>query len=395
MAAADTPAPGFWRCLRREWPVLLQPAEQAGLLWLPLAGVVILAAIFARSVITDLPIAVIDQDATATSRQLVRWLDATPGLRVVARPVTPQDGWAALRRGDVYAVVQVPRDLARDLKQGRAADVPAWYNAQFLTASSTVARDLQAAVTGFATSVEAKGRLARGETREIALLRLNPIGMQRTMLFNPQMNYGPFLVTALGVTVLHIAAMMAAVRAIGRELRDGTAPDWLASAGGSRGLALAGKLAVPFGLHLSLGLGMLAFWHGVVGWPIRGNGALLALALVAMIAAYYALGATFVLVTSNYRLASGAAAFFTAPALAFAGITFPLDAMPGPAWAWGRFLPLTSYLQLQVEQTARGASVASSLPGLFALLAYVLAGTILAFALLPRRARNPADWGHR
>ena len=170
------------------------------------------------------------------------------------------EAWAQLRRGDVYGVVLVPRDFAQDLKGGRAVELPAWYNAQYLTAGNVVARDLQTAVAGFGASVEARGRLARGETRAIASVRLNPVGTQRSTLFNPEMNYGPFLVTGIGAAILHIAAMLAAVRAVGRELRDGTAPAWLASAGGSRGVALAAKLAVPFAVQVTLGLGMLIAW---------------------------------------------------------------------------------------------------------------------------------------
>jgi hypothetical protein len=57
-------------------------------------------------------------------------------------------------------------------------------------------------------------------------------------------------------------------------------------------------------------------------------------------------------------------------------------------------LPLTSYLQLQIEQTARGASVAASLPQLGALLAFTLAGAAVALTLVRRRATQPASWGH-
>jgi len=387
--------PGFWACLAREWSELRRPGEQVALFWLPLAAVVLAWAIFARGVMQDLPVAVVDQDATATSRQFIRALDATAGLRVHARPPTLDEAWSQLRRGDVYGVVLVPRDFAQELKGGRAVELPAWYNAQYLTAGNVVARDLQTAAAGFGAGVEGRGRLARGETREIASVRLNPVGTQRSTLFNPEMNYGPFLVTGIGAAILHIAAMLAAVRAVGRELRDATAPAWLASAGGSRWIALAAKLAVPFAVQVALGLSMLVAWHGLLGWPVRGQGWLLAAGMVGLVAAYVSLGAAFALVTANYRLASSAAAFFTAPALAFGGVTFPLESMPGPAWGWGRLLPLTSYLQLQIEQTARGAPVAVSLPQLLALCGYALAGAAAALALVRWRALDPKSWGHR
>lgn len=364
------------------------------LLWVPLGALVLAWAIFSRGVAQDIPMAVVDRDASAASRQFVRWLDATPGLRVTVRPTSIEAGWAAVRRGEIYGLVLVPREFAREIKRGRGVEIPAWYNAQFLPVANVVSGNLQAAAAGFGAALEIRSRLTRGEAMPIARVRLNPIAAQRTTLFIPQLNYVPFLVTGLAAAILHIAAMLAAVRAIGRELRAGTAPAWLASAGGSRLAALAGKLALPFVAHATLGLATLIVWHGVLGWPVRGHGALLAAGMVALMAAYYALGAAVVLVTSNYRLASSVAAFLTAPALAFGGVTYPLEAMPWPAWSWGWLLPLTSYLQLQIEQTARGAPAAAAWPQFAVLLIFTLAGTAVALALLRRRATEPKAWGH-
>ncbi len=226
-------------------------------------------------------------------------------------------------------------------------------------------------------------------------MRLNPVAAQRTTLFNPQLNYGPFLVPGLGAAILHMAAMLAAVRAVGRELRDGTVPAWLTCAGGRAGSAVAGKLAAPFLGHVALALAALIVWHGVLGWPVRGSGLLLTAGMIAMLAAYYALGAAVVLVTANYRLATGVAAFLTAPAIAFGGVTFPLESMPGPAWVWGRVLPLTSYLQLQIEQTARGATLASSLPQFVVLVVVAFVGGAAVLLLVRRRAVQPESWGRR
>lgn len=391
----STQAPGFWRCLEREWAELRRPIEQCALLWIPLLALVLTWAIFARGVAQDLPMAVVDEDNSAASRQFIRWLDATSGLHVIVHATALDEAWAGIRRGDVYGVVLVPRDFARDLKRGRGVELPAWYNAQFLPVANVVSRDLQAAAAGFGAALETRARLLRGETRAIATVRLNPITTQRTTLFNPQLNYGPFLVTGIAAAVLHIAAILAAVRGIGRELRAGTAAEWFASAGGGRVVALAGKLALPFLVHVALGLATLIAWHGVLGWPVRGSGTMLAGGMIALLAAYYALGAAIVLVTSNYRLASSTAAFLTAPALAFGGVTFPLEAMPWPAWTWGRLLPLTSYLQLQIEQTARGAPVLASLPQLGALVVVAFVGSMVALALVRRRATQPEAWGHR
>lgn len=62
-----------------------------------------------------------DQDHSALSRQLIRFLQATPGLQVIRPYANTTEVTQAMRRAEAYAVVSIPPDFARSLKQGRAA----------------------------------------------------------------------------------------------------------------------------------------------------------------------------------------------------------------------------------------------------------------------------------
>src|SRR5690606_41279965 len=55
--------------------------------WVPLLALALLAWMFTAGVPRELPVAVVDHDNSAVSRELVRSLDAVPGLRVASRPV--------------------------------------------------------------------------------------------------------------------------------------------------------------------------------------------------------------------------------------------------------------------------------------------------------------------
>ena len=96
--------------------------------------------------------------------------------------------------------------------------------------------------------------------------------------------------------------------------------------------------------------------------------------------------------TANYRLASSVAAFVTAPALAFAGLTFPLGSMPAAAEAWGQALPLTAFVRVQLEQASRGAPLSESLPELVLLAGVALISLAIALPLLHWRAGDPKCW---
>lgn len=382
--------------LRREWADLVgSPLAQAQLLWLPVAVIVLLWAIFAKGTATELPLAVVDLDHSSASRQLVRSLDASPGLAVSLRSTTLADARSAVRRGEVEGIVLIPADFRRALKRGEATEVTAWYNAQFLLTGNAISREVQAVVLTYSAQASALSRLARGESRAVVAIKLQPIEARRDSLHNPYLNYVPFLVAGLAATVVQMFAMLGAVRVVGRELRDGTAGAWLEASGGRIGIAVAGKLVLPTVSGVVIGAAFLGGLHGWLGWPMPGGWAVLLGALILMVLAYEGLGLLVIGLTANYRLASSVAAFMTAPALAFSGLTFPLSSMPAAAETWGRLLPLTTFVEVQLAQAGRGAPAGESVFDLALLASVALISVAVALPLLRWRARNPQCWGRR
>lgn len=386
----------LWVVLRREWSdVGGSSLAQLQLLWLPLGAIALLWAIFAGGTASELPLAVVDLDQSSLSRQLVRSLDASPGLAVARRAVTMEDAWSAVRRGEVEGVVLIPADFQRQIKRGVESEVMAWFNAQFLLTGNAISRELQTVVLTFSAQVAARTRLARGESKAAVRMTLQPIAARRDSLHNPYLNYVPFLVAGLAAAVVQMFAMLGAVRVVGQELRDGTAGQWIASGGGSIVVAVAGKLVAPTVSGVVIGAAFLAGLHGWLGWPMPGSWTVLLGALGLMVLAYEGLGLLVVGITANYRLASSVAAFVTAPALAFAGLTFPLGNMPAAAEAWGRALPLTTFVQVQIAQAGRGAPAADSWPALALLGGVGLLSFGAAIPLLRWRARDASCWGRR
>jgi ABC-2 type transport system permease protein len=382
--------------LRREWADLSDSLlAQAQLLWLPVAVIALLWAIFSSGTASELPLAIVDLDHSSASRQLVRSLDASPGLAVDLHSTTLVDARAAVRRGDVEGIVLIPTGFRRTLKRGEGGEVTAWFNAQFLLTGNTISRELQSVVLTYSAQVSALSRLARGESPAAVAIKLQPIAARRDSLHNPYLNYVPFLVAGLAAAVVQMFAMLGAVRVVGRELRDGTAGTWLAASGGRIGPAVTGKLVVPTVSGVVIGAAFLGGLHGWLGWPMPGSWMVLLGALILMVVAYEGLGLLVVGLTANYRLASSVAAFVTAPALAFAGLTFPLGSMPAAAEAWGRVLPLTAFVRVQLAQAGRGAPASESVKDLVLLAGAALISLAVALPLLHWRARNPKCWGRQ
>ena len=378
------------RELRR---IATRPKEPLLLLALPALALLLTYAIFSAGLPRELPVAVVDQDHSRLSRQLVRMIDATPTVRVAARPADPEEAKELVLRGAVYAWVQVPAGLERDVKRGAAEPVVAYTNAQLLVPASLVRRDLLAATSTLSAGVKLRRLRAAGETEAAALARVEPVRADIHPLYNPQLNYVSYIFVALFPTLLHVFVLVAAVNSVGAELREGTAGEWLAAGRGSLARALAGKLLPSTAAFTGVAAAAMAVLFRGVGVPMRGSAALLLAGTVLFVLAYQAIGVCLVGLFPNLRFATSVAAFLASPAFAYAGVTFPTIAMPAFARVWGSLLPLTHYLRLLVEQAMKGAPPAVSAPELLALLAFPALLPPLAWRRLRRAASEPGFWG--
>lgn len=384
--------------LRREARRLAaDPWDLAMVTWVPLLGVALLWWIFSAGIPRHLAVGVVDDDHSSLSRQLVRMLDATPGVQVTQHYANAAEAERALRAVDVYAVVAIPRDFARTVKEGRAAEVTLLHNAQMGTHSGLLQRDVRTAVGTLSAGIEMAARNKRGEPARAVRVSMEPIHTQMVALFNVSGNYEQFLGAALIPALLHILAMTAGAWAVGRELRDRSLGEWLgvghrfATAAG----ALLGKLALPWATLTLTGLLALVGITWGRGWHPPGHLGWVAAALALLMAVSVAAGAALAALTRSLRTALSGAGFFAAPAFAFSGVAFPLAGMPASARAWAEAMPFTHYIRLQIEQLQMGAPLATSVSTVVALLVAAAVLWLVGAAALHRAAARPATWGGR
>lgn len=361
------------------------------MLVLPLLSFALLWAIFQQQVPRNLPVVVCDEDHSALSREIIRRIDATPSMRVAAVDDFAQ-GRNLIMTRKAYALIRIPAGTEREVGRGMTAEIACLYNAQFILPGSMVTRDLGQLVATLSQGIDIRRRQGRGDTDAAARVHAEPIRVDQHALFNPQLNYVYYLLTMLLPTMLQIFILITAVQAIGSELKEGTASEWLATAG-STWRAVLGKL-LPQTIHyLFLGMFMIILLFQWLKVPVRGSLGTIAAGTVLFVMAYQAMGLFLASWFANLRLATSAAAFYSAPAFAFTGVTFPLMAMPFLGRVWGGMLPLTYYLQLLVGQAIRGTPARNALPECLILLAFVVVLPLISLHRMERVVRQSRYWG--
>ena len=131
--------------------------------------------------------------------------DATP---LAAAPCANAAEPPAFCSAEVYAVVRIPGDFTRTVKQGRAAQVTLLHNAQLGTHSGLIQRDVRTVVGTLSAGIEMAARNKRGEPAQTVRVSMEPVRTGMVTLFNASLDYEQFA-AALLPAPLHILAMTA------------------------------------------------------------------------------------------------------------------------------------------------------------------------------------------
>ena len=351
--------------------------------------------IFSAGQPTGLPVAIVDDDNTSTSRQISRLIEATPGVKMVRDYTNVSTALDAIRTRQIFAVLVIPKGLEKDVLSGHPGQLVLQLNSQYSTYSSTIERNITGAVLTAGVGIGLERLKMGGMFSDAAISVAMPVSISAMPLFNEGPDYEVFLGATLIAALFHILAIIMAVTAVGRELRDGTASEWLASANGSLSIALIAKI-LPYFVALNIyALVFVAFFQMQAPNSYSGNLFSIWLTLIAMTAAAMAVGILIVAATKNFRMGLSVGGFYSAPAFAYSGQAFPLIAMPDAAQYWASILPLTHWLQLYNQMWIAGAPLTEALRPFAIILLMLLVSIVPAYLLLKRNAFEPSNWGSR
>ncbi|MGF1875251.1 ABC transporter permease [Photobacterium frigidiphilum] len=362
----------------REWRILLSDSWlKAMVFWLPVVLFFSMWLIFSAGIARDLPIGVVDLDHSRLSRGLVRYYDASPTLAVTNVYTSATEGSHALKNADIYALIVLPAQLEKDTLLGRAPEVTAFYNSQYILVGKLINSAMVQAQGTYTAGIDTLENMANGSPVPLqALGQAVPIQSQITPLFNSNSHYGQFLVSAAIPAIWQILIVATTVLAMSAEFRQKGISAWLANSPINHVIAKLLPYTLLFWLQ-----GFIFLWamYGVLEWPMHGSWFILSLSQLLMVVACQSMGAAFFLLTLDSTRAISLVAGFTAPAFAFMGVTFPATDMPFLAQLWRAMLPVSHYIEIQIQQVDYGASLADAIPNMIALACF---GFVLLVAMM-------------
>ena len=170
MSSSQTYSP-FRSVLLREWRRMTSRRLYLCVcIILPLFTLFFMATIFGNGQMENIPIGIVDQDNTASSRAIARNISAVPTFKVTRHFVNEEAARKAVQKKEIYGYLSIPPKFEQDAISGKNATLSYYYHYALLS----VGGELMAA---FETS--------------LAPVSLSPIVMQAVALGVEQDHYIP------------------------------------------------------------------------------------------------------------------------------------------------------------------------------------------------------------
>lgn len=340
----------------------------------PLFCFVFFTSLMAEGLPTDMPLGLVDNDNTTTSRSLTRNLDAFEMTSIKEQYANVTEAREAVQRGDIYGFYYIPKGTTRKAQRQELPVVSFYTNYSYLVAGSLLYRDMRT-MSELASGAASRTVLyAKGATERQAMAFLQPIVIDSHAINNPWLNYNVYLSNVILPGLLMLFIFMVTVFSIGTEVKYNTVHDWLIMARGSMFHALAGKLLPQTLIFFLIGIAFAIGLYGVLHFPCHCGLSTMLLVMFLGIIGAQGLGVFMFAMLPTLRMSLSFASLWGVISFSICGMSYPVMAMHPTLQGLSLLFPLRHYFLLYVNCALDGYPLMNAAP-------YVVG--LLLFALLP------------
>lgn len=363
----------LWNVMKRECRELVsRPLYLFCMVIAPLFCYVFFTTLMDSGLPINMPVGVVDQDMTSTSRELIRNLDAFEQTAVTAHYPTINEARAAMQRREIYGFYYIPENTSANVQAQRQPTVSFYTNNTLLIAGSLLYKDMKM-MSELASGSAARATLyARGATEDQAMAFLQPIIIDAHPLNNPWLNYSVYLCNTFAPGVLMLLIFMITVYSIGVEIKDRRAREWLRTGNNSIYISLAGKLLPHTVIFFLMGILYNVYLYGFLHFPCNSGIMPMLLATLCLVLASQAMGVLMIGTLPTLRLGLSFASLWGVLSFSMCGLSFPTMAMHPVLQGLANLFPLRHYFLIYVDQALNGYPMIYSWVNYVALLIFMM-----------------------
>lgn len=365
--------------------IVRRPVYWCGFFLLPLFAFLLLAGLMWNGMPLQAPIAIVDRDGSAMSRQITQSLASMQLVDYVESPQSFTEARHMMQEGKVYGFFMIPEDFEGKLLGGDSPVITYYTNMTYFVPGSLLFK------TFTTTSLFTKAGLvmsvldAAGAEMLIddPTSLLQPVGIQARGLGNPGLNYAIYLGNSFIPCCLQLMIMLVTCFSLGQEIKYGASVRLMQMSGGSIIKALFGKLLPQTVIWMVVCLFMTSWMYRWNGYPMYGSWWWFGLSQALFVLASQAMGVFFFGVTPNLRMSLSQAALLGILSFSIAAFSFPVESMYGAVGIFSWVMPTRYQFLVYIDQALNARPIYYSRIWFAAYCGYLL----LPFTLLWRIKR--------
>ncbi|WP_405605587.1 ABC transporter permease [Polaribacter sp. Asnod1-A03] len=351
---------------------------------LPFVFILFFNSLLSKGVARDLPVAVVDLDQSATSRNIIAQLDAAPEIEIGFFPENQQKGEELIRLGKAYGVITIPKNIEADLKSGKQVTIINQYNSNLLLAGGLENKAFRKVIGTISAGINIEKQRKQGVSKQQAIINYKPIIANNHTLSNPYTNYSYYLNTGFLTMFLQLFVMLTTIYCFGSDLKYSKGDKLLNITKGSLLAIILGKVLPYTFWFFLIGIVTLLSMYVWQDFPFFGSKLTVLAGLLLLIIANQCYALYFVSVSNSFREALTFGSGFAAVSLSFSGVTFPIFGMPTVLQWVSQIFPFTHFFELLLDQSQRGFPVFYSLKAIIILVVLSIVSISLSWFKLKR-----------
>ena len=372
----------LWNIARREtYRIATKPMYLFCIIIAPIFCFVFFSTLMSKGLPTDMPAGVVDLDNTATTRNIIRNLNAFQHIEITAHYSSVTEARKAMQRGEIYSFYYIPKGTTEKALAGRQPKVSFYINYSYLIAGSLLYKDERTMSELASAAVGQATLLAKGATEAQAMAFLQPIVIETHALNNPWLNYSVYLNNTFAPGVLMLLIFMVTVFSIGVEIKERTAREWLRLGNNSIWISLGGKLLPHTLIFFLMGILYNVYLYGFLHFPCNSGILPMLFATLCLVLASQGMGILMIGTLPTLRLGLSFASLWGVLSFSMCGLSFPLMGMHPTLQALANLFPLRHYFLIYVDQALNGYPMIYSWTNYVALLLFMLLPFLVAHRL--------------
>lgn len=181
----------------------------------PLLYPLLYAYLYSREVVREVPVVVVDECRSATSREFLRKSDATPDLKIISYCSDMEEARNLIHRHKAYGLIHIPAEFERTLVDGRQATINLYcdmggllYYKAMLSGCTMVSLEMN-------RDIQMERLSGMSDWEKVVMTK--PIENEYVTMFNPANGFQGFLIPAVLILVLQQTLILGVCMLAGSE----------------------------------------------------------------------------------------------------------------------------------------------------------------------------------